>query len=478
MQSMPMTERRAPGPRAPLLLLALVPLADLLIWQVGTPRLAFVMFAISLTAAAQLLAGPGIGRRAVCMAWGGLGIAVLPLVEEVQFLSVLFALAGLIHAAGWCVAGSDAAWAQAIRAGLRLFRQGAIRIFLDLFGFGQAASERRTSRATLARNWALPVGLGGLFVLLLLGANPVLDRWLQSFANWSPQFGLNLTRFGFWLGMGGLIWPFLRLDILRPALIGPPRSQRGVTLPEILLNPGSVLRALLTFNLIFALQTGLDLTYLWGGVSLPAGMSFATYAHRGAYPLLATALLAGGFALIAQPFLPGRPLLRGLLYVWVAQNILLVASSILRLDLYVDAYGLTRLRFAAFIWMGLVVAGLVLMVWQIARGKPVGWLFARAGLLGLGTVYICCFINVAGLIARHNLDRPDHVFDVYYLCSLGDGAIPAIAQATATTGQTICWDTALTIKAPQDLREWGYRNTRLRNSLAAMAARTTVRTNP
>ena len=239
-----------------------------------------------------------------------------------------------------------------------------------------------------------------------------------------------------------------------------------------------MLRALLTFNLIFALQTGLDLTYLWGGVSLPAGMSFATYAHRGAYPLLATALLAGGFALVAQPFLPGRPLLRGLLYAWVAQNILLVASSILRLDLYVDAYGLTRLRFAAFIWMGLVVTGLLLMVWQIARGKAVGWLFARAGLLGLGTVYICCFINVAGLIARHNLDRPDHVFDVYYLCSLGDGAIPALAQATATTGQTICWDTALTIKAPQDLREWGYRNTRLRNSLAAMAARTTVRTNP
>ena len=478
MQSMPITERRAPGPRALLLLLTLVPLADLLIWQVSTPRLALVMFAISLTAAAQFLAGPGIGRRAVCMAWGGLGIAVLPLVEEVQFLSVLFALAGLIHAAGWCVAGSDAAWAQAIRAGLRLFRQGAIRIFLDLFGFGQAASERRTSRATVVRNWALPVGLGGLFVLLLLGANPVLDRWLQSFAHWSPQLDLHLTRIWFWLGMGGLIWPFLRLDVLRPRLLASARSLRPIQLPEILLNPGSVLRALLTFNLIFALQTGLDLTYLWGGVSLPAGMSFATYAHRGAYPLLATALLAGGFALVAQPFLPGRPLLRGLLYAWVAQNILLVASSILRLDLYVDAYGLTRLRFAAFIWMGLVVTGLVLMVWQIARGKAVGWLFARAGLLGLGTVYICCFINVAGLIARHNLARPDHSFDIYYLCSLGDGAIPALAQAKATTGQTICLDTALTIKAPQDLREWGYRNTRLRNSLAAMAARTTVRTNP
>jgi Domain of unknown function (DUF4173) len=250
-------------------------------------------------------------------------------------------------------------------------------------------------------------------------------------------------------------------------------------LPEALLNPRSVLRALLTFNLIFALQTGLDLTYLWGGVSLPPGLSYAGYAHRGAYPLVVTALLAGGFALIAQPFLKGQPLLRGLLLLWTAQNILLVLSSILRLDLYVDSYGLTRLRFAAFVWMGLVVAGLVLMVWQLARGKPVRWLFIRAGLLGLGTLYICCFINVAGLVAHHNLARMDQDFDHFYLCSLGSGAAAAIAQAEARTGLHYCYESLLPfVKAPQDLREWGYRNYRLRNSLAALAASTEVRMTP
>ena len=59
-------------------------------------------------------------------------------------------------------------------------------------------------------------------------------------------------------------------------------------------------RSLILFNALFALQTGLDLAYLWGGANLPDGMSHAEYAHRGAYPLIATALLAAGFVLIAM----------------------------------------------------------------------------------------------------------------------------------------------------------------------------------
>ena len=54
------------------------------------------------------------------------------------------------------------------------------------------------------------------------------------------------------------------------------------------------------FNALFAVQTVLDLAYLWGGVRLPDGMTYADYAHRGAYPLIATALLAAAFVLAAM----------------------------------------------------------------------------------------------------------------------------------------------------------------------------------
>nr|WP_280526934.1 ATP-binding protein [Rhizobium ruizarguesonis] len=64
------------------------------------------------------------------------------------------------------------------------------------------------------------------------------------------------------------------------------------------LGHASLLRSPLLFNALFAVQTLLDLVYLWGGADLPDHMSHAEYAHRGAYPLIATALLAAGFILV------------------------------------------------------------------------------------------------------------------------------------------------------------------------------------
>ncbi|TGV84128.1 DUF4173 domain-containing protein, partial [Mesorhizobium sp. M2D.F.Ca.ET.145.01.1.1] len=99
------------------------------------------------------------------------------------------------------------------------------------------------------------------------------------------------------------------------------------------------------------------------------------------------------------------PLIRRLVYALVAQNIVLVASSILRLDLYVGIYALTCWRVAAFVWMGLVAAGLALIIARIALGKSNEWLLS-ANLLTLSlALYACCFINFAALIANYNVDH-------------------------------------------------------------------------
>ena len=90
----------------------------------------------------------------------------------------------------------------------------------------------------------------------------------------------------------------------------------------------SVTLSLILFNSLFALQNGLDLAFLWSGAGLPEGVTLAEYAHRGAYPLIATALLAGLFVLVTLR--PGSetasaPLIRRLVVVWVGQNIFLAA---------------------------------------------------------------------------------------------------------------------------------------------------------
>jgi Domain of unknown function (DUF4173) len=143
-----------------------------------------------------------------------------------------------------------------------------------------------------------------------------------------------------------------------------------------------------------------------GGVTLPDGMTYATYAHRGAYPLIVTALLAAGFVLVTMrpdSDMERSPLFRPLVFLFVGQNVLLVISSILRLDLYVQVYALSYWRVAAFIWMLLVAAGLVLIIARIALGRSNSWLtLMNFGALALA-LYICCFVNFPALIADYNV---------------------------------------------------------------------------
>src|SRR3990167_2584670 len=119
----------------------------------------------------------------------------------------------------------------------------------------------------------------------------------------------------------------------------PPGLDGDLAIPGV--GTGSIAASLVLFNLIFALQNGLDLAYLWGGAGLPPGVTFAEYAHRGAYPLIATALLAGLFVLVflrpGSATAANRPV-RILVTVWVAQNLFLVASTALRTIDYLQAY--------------------------------------------------------------------------------------------------------------------------------------------
>jgi hypothetical protein len=257
---------------------------------------------------------------------------------------------------------------------------------------------------------------------------------------------------------------------------------------DIIFGKAAIIRALVVFNILFAMQTALDATYRWGGIALPDGLTYAAYAHRGAYPLIVTALLAAGFVLAAlRPgsTTSGDPLIRRLVYVWVAQNIVLVISSILRLDLYIGVYALTYWRVAAFVWMGLVAAGLALIIARIALEKSNEWLLS-ANLLTLSmTLYACAFINFAALIANYNVEHSFEMtgqgtkLDFWYLRSLGPSARPALdrflehqAKTNAASvpsyrelARLLGQDEARYRAAQENWRAWSFRDWRLLRTL-------------
>lgn len=445
----------------PVLVAALV-LADVLIWGVR-PGFGIALWMLALGGAIALTVLHRLDMRRLARASVVLILAVLPLVEVVQINTVLVALLGL-SVFGVMVTAQQLDDALLWRAVARLPGYGIAQSIRDVLAVRVATPSKGSFRQVIF-DWALPVGVGGIFLILLVAANPLLDRWFLSLGDFELDFLPRTERVVFWVFLILIAWPLLQLTRMMPALTRSKPSRFG-TFSSGFLNERSVGRALVTFNLIFLVQTVLDLGILWGGVALPEGMTYANYAHRGAYPLLATALMAGLFALMAQPYLGAGSGVRRLLYLWIAQTVILVISSILRLDLYVDVYGLTRLRVAAFVWMVVVALGLVLIIMQMVGSHSVRWFIQRAFGLGLLAIYLCNLVNIDGHIARHNLadDRDNDV----YLCGLSEGAVPALRAHEAATGQQICYSYHPYLSQRDDWREWGYRNARLHRSLAAL----------
>lgn len=440
------------------LLVGAVLCADLLLWGVS-PGLGFVAWMLCVAAAAHVALGRSVALQRAGLAWAVLLAALLPAVDLVQALSVGLALLGLSAFAVILVLPS-----VETRGIVRALRRLPLTSLLQTWDDAWAARlpvPPAAAFASMTRDWLLPLTIGALFIGLLAMANPLVDTWIEQLQAMDAQWTWNPARLTFWVLVAIAVWPLLRLGQMISRLMKPARPLP--TWRSGLVTGRSVLRALVLFNIIFGVQTVLDASYLWGGMTLPEGMTYAAYAHRGAYPLLVAALLAGGFALIAQPFLAARPVLRVLLYIWIGQTVLLVLSSILRLDLYVEAYGLTRLRFAAFIWMIVTALGLVLMIMQMVGRQSIGWFMMRSAGLGLLALYVVSLVNVDGFIARHNLATGKT--DYWYLCQLSEGAAVAIAKYQPEP----CYSSHYPrLSTPEDWREWGFRNARLRTSLAAM----------
>jgi hypothetical protein len=295
-----------------------------------------------------------------------------------------------------------------------------------------ARARRRRGTSGLHRKalvLVLPLVGTILFILLFAAANPVIDAALARI-DLSPRLSEeSLVQIIFWMFVLVMVWTLVRPARvrLRPAGAGLDPDFR---LPGV--SPASVLLSLAAFNLVFALQNGLDLAFLWSGAGLPDGMTLAEYAHRGAYPLIATALLAGLFVLVTLR--PGsataasRPI-RLLVTLWIAQNLLLVASTMLRTFDYILAYSLTELRIAALVWMALVAIGLVLICYRLLRGRSGAWLINANLAAALLVLTACSAMDLGGMAAAWNVRHAREVggrgaaLDLCYLRALGPSAL-------------------------------------------------------
>lgn len=461
--------------------LGLAALADWLFYD-QRMGISLVLFAIALFAGSWLCHRGGLDRRRAWTAAAALGMGLLPAIEDVNALSFLFVVATIGVSVAILTRPDFSRLSDGLRAFLDLYVVGPFRLVSDV--------TRLTDVSALTRGvalWFVPLVLGALFLFLFASANPLIARWLSALNPKEATSKINLARTLFWTFALSMVWPFIHVRWRRwtARISAAPQSPadnaepRGAALD--LFGADAILRSLILFNVLFAVQTVLDLIFLWGNAKLPAGISYGDYAHRGAYPLIVTALLAAGFVLMAmrpQGPVEKSTVIRPLVYLWIGQNVMLIVSSMLRLYRYVEVYLLTGWRIAALVWMLLVAIGLLLIVARIILEQSNVWL-VRMNLIALAaTLYVCAFINFDAMIADYNVTHSKEAsgagvnLDTYYLATLGPQALPALDRAGLLPMVNVgaCSRNRLLAAHAADMaswRAWGFRSWRLQRYLDA-----------
>ncbi|MGW6583943.1 DUF4153 domain-containing protein [Streptomyces globisporus] len=382
-------------------------------------------------ALAAFYAARSAGRRlrpwTATWAVGGLALLAVPALRDAgwpTFLAVVSAFA-----LGSLALHGSRSWLGVLIGSLGLFDSVVPGIIWGVRGIRARADGSRARWGAGLRTTAVAVVLLVVFGTLFASADAAFADLL---GNLMPDVSLGegpWRIFLFALGLAGALAAAyaaaapVRWDGITVSA-GKPRGRIEWALPLIVL------------NLLFAAFIALQLVVLLGGyekVRAETGLDHAEYARQGFWQLLWATLLTLLVIALALRWAPrggsrDRTLVRAVLGTLCVLTLVVVASALRRMDLYVDEYGLTRLRIsvaAMELWLGVVLVLILAAGVFGARFLPRAIaVSAAAGVLAFG------LLSPDGLIAEQNVQRYESResagIDIDYVKDLSADAVPAL----------------------------------------------------
>jgi len=298
---------------------------------------------------------------------------------------------------------------------------------------------------SVVRGLALAVPLVFIFAVLFASADPIFRRGFDQVLGFRVDLGSLPGRLLF---VAAVAW--LVAGLLAVAARGIPAVETaslGAAAPSTTIGLGRALgttEALIVLGAVVAvvgLFVSLQVAYLFGGLDTlaAAGMTYSAYARRGYFELVAAAGLAGGLLVFLEYQVVARPraYVAGAIAL-VVLTLVVLASAVLRLQLYQDAYGWTELRLYVAVSIAAMAATLATLAVFLATGRT-RWLGHVMGVIGLVSLIALNVIAPAAFVAERNLQRiidptlvpPDGeaALDADYLGVLPDDAVPVLVRA-------------------------------------------------
>ena len=286
------------------------------------------------------------------------------------------------------------------------------------------------------RGVVLAVPLLVVFGALLAGADPVFAEGLEDFfalfkIEKLPEY---LFR-AFYVAVLGYALAGVYLYALtasRQERVSTDAQQRFAILPltEASVVLGSVSLLFLAFVLV-------QFRYFFGGQANinVAGYTYAEYARRGFNELVMVAffslLLFIGLSKVTRRTQPAqRWLFAGLGVGLVLLLTIMLVSAFMRLQLYEEAYGFTRLRLYTHVFM-IWLGGLLAVLAGIELSGRTRYFALACLLAALGFGATLSLLGVDGFIVHANVARTQRgqALDAAYLATLSPEAVPALARA-------------------------------------------------
>lgn len=187
-------------------------------------------------------------------------------------------------------------------------------------------------------------------------------------------------------------------------------------------------------DLLFGTFVAIQFTYFFGGDAARElrGLSYAEYARRGFFELIAVSVLTLGLVLILDWITVRHNqrqtrLFRGLASVLVALVGVMLVSAFQRMWLYEEAFGFTQLRVYThvfIVWLGVLFAFFLLALFRV-----------REQIFSLGVLFVILgydmtlnLMNVELYTAERNVERyrAGHDLDIAYLYTFSVDAAPVM----------------------------------------------------
>lgn len=450
----PLPEPANPEPLLRILVSAtlLTLVGDFLFWA-AEPGLSWALFLVSISLAICLNRPRTVWNRTSTVLLGLLLATAVQSAVEISFTNVVVALAltvGLIGEtsypmlrSGWdrCSEGLWAAikapgrwgWVWRAVAELACAKTGVVGGIFKAVRIGLPA-------LVLGAIFASLLGAGNaIFGTLLSDAFSALWQWIAS-------FDLSLGHLLFY----GLL-ATVSLVALRPSDAAKSPRLWTRTIPKLPVSNPTIswwrsVSVLVLLNVLFFVVNTIDVLYLWSHVQLPDRVSYSHFVHDGVNSLIGAVLLSAVVlsAIFQQAATVSQSrALKRLGYLWVAQNVIMIAGVMLRLFRYIDACLLTPQRVYALCFVLLVAAGFVLLAVHIGRNKNLNWLILSNALATLVLFFVMQFLNVGGWVAQYNVTHwerdPRKPLDRGLLQGIGSPAWSAIERVAASGRPEAQW---------------------------------------